>query len=252
MKQVVLIDARGKKRIVSLTGGTVKVGRVGVLDTSGIDESTLGKAIEIGDARFLVLEPGLLDRVESVSRTAQIILPKDAALIILNCDIKAGSIVVEGGTGSGALTIVLANFVRPDGKVVSYESRRDFLRVAKMNLENARMLDACQLKEGDISEGIDERDVDAVILDIPTPWKVIEPAHEALRPGGHFASFVPTMNQVEKTVNELKRNPFVEVRTLETLERQLEVGEMGTRPSFKMLGHTGYLTFARKVESPYP
>ncbi|MFQ6127282.1 MAG: tRNA (adenine-N1)-methyltransferase [Thermoplasmata archaeon] len=247
-----LIDPRGKKRIIPLTGDITKVDRVGVLDTSKIDESTLGKEIKIGDTRFLVLEPSLLDKVQSISRKAQIILPKDAALIIVNCDIKPGSIVVEGGTGSGALTIVLANFVRPNGKVISYESRGDFQRIAGKNIENAGMLNLCSLVEGDITEGIAERDVDAIVLDIPNPWEAIELAHHALRPGGYIASYVPTMNQVERTVRELERFPFIEVRTLETLEREIEVGDMGTRPSFKMLGHTGYLTFARKVATAFP
>ncbi|MFQ5909499.1 MAG: tRNA (adenine-N1)-methyltransferase [Thermoplasmata archaeon] len=252
MKQIVLLDSKGKKRIVSLTGGPVRLDRFGVLDTSRIDESVLGKTIEIGDSRFLVLEPSLLDRVESINRKAQIILPKDAALIVVNCDVVPGRVVVEGGTGSGALTIVLANFVGPGGRVVSYEPRRDFLEVARANIDRAGMLDRCTLKEGSVVEDISEKNVDAVVLDIPNPWDAIGSALEALKPGGHFASYVPTMNQVERTVKELKKAPFIEVRTLETLERRIEVGEMGTRPSFKMLGHTGYLTFARRVEATFP
>jgi len=123
VKQIVLVDSKGRKRIVSLTGGTVRVGQLGVLDTSRIDESSLGNVINVGDAEFLVLEPSLLDRIESIRRKAQIVLPKDAAAIVVNCDIRSGCTVVEGGTGSGALTIVLANFVRPPGMVIAYEAR---------------------------------------------------------------------------------------------------------------------------------
>lgn len=251
MKQIVLVDSKGRKRIVSLTGGTVRVGQLGVLDTSRIDESSLGKVISVGDAEFLVLEPSLLDRIESIRRKAQIVLPKDAASIVVNCDIRSGCTVVEGGTGSGALTIVLANFVRPDGKVISYETREDFRRTAEENVKRAGMLDACSLREGDVINGVEETNVDAFVLDIPNPWKAVESAFRTLRPGGRLASYVPTMNQVEKTVRELRKRPFIEIRTIETLEREIVVGEMGTRPSFKMLGHTGYLTFARKVEVPF-
>lgn len=252
MKQIVLIDSKGKKRVIPLTGGSVKVGQVGVIDTSRIDAGILGKTIEIGSTKFLVLEPSLLDRVESIRRRAQIILPKDAAAIIVNCDIKPGSIVVEGGTGSGALTIVLANLVRPDGKVVTYEARGDFLGIARKNIKNAGLLDFCLLKEADVTKSLAEKDVDAIVLDIPNPWEAIELAHNALRPGGHIASYVPTMNQVERTIREIEKFPFLETRTLETLEREMVVGDMGTRPSFEMLGHTGYLTFARKVIEAFP
>jgi tRNA (adenine57-N1/adenine58-N1)-methyltransferase len=252
VKQVVLIDSKGKKRVIPLTGEITRINGLGVLDTSKIDESTLGNTIEIGDTKFLVLEPTLLDRVDSITRKAQIVLPKDAASIIVNCDIKSGSTVIEGGTGSGALTIVLGNFIRPNGEVISYESRKDFLKIARRNIKNAGMLDFCSLKEADITKNLAERNVDAVVLDIPNPWKAIGLAHEALKPGGRIACYVPTMNQVERTVRELEMHSYIELRTIEILEREMVVGDMGTRPSFKMLGHTGYLTFARKVIEVFP
>lgn len=252
VKHVVLIDSKGRRRVIALTGGAVRISRFGVLDTSRIDESTLGSMIGIGDAKFLVLEPTLLDRVESITRKAQIVLPKDAASILVNCDIKSGSKVIEGGTGSGALTIVLANFVQPNGEVISYESRKDFLKIARRNIKNAGMLGFCSLREADITRDLAERDVDVVVLDIPNPWDVVALAYEALKPGGRFACYVPTVNQVERTVRQLEMYSYIELRTIETLEREIVVGDMGTRPSFKMLGHTGYLTFARKVTESFP
>jgi tRNA (adenine57-N1/adenine58-N1)-methyltransferase len=247
VKQVVLVDSKGRKRIVPLTGETVKVGQLGVLDTSTIDESVLGRMINIGDAGFLVLKPSLLDRIESITRKAQIVLPKDAAAIVVNCDIRSGCMVVEGGTGSGALTIVLANFVAPDGRVISYETRDDFRGIAEENVRRAGMMDVCTIREGDVIKDVDVSDIDAFVLDIPNPWKAVESAYEALRSGGYLASYVPTMNQVERMVRELEGRPFIEIRTIETLGREMVVGDMGMRPSFKMLGHTGYLTFARKT-----
>ena len=53
--------------------------------------------------------------------------------------------------------------------------------------------------------------------------------------------------QVEKSVQAIQHHPFIHVITLETIQREMIVGEKGTRPSFHMLGHTGYLTFARKI-----
>lgn len=230
----------------------MRVDKFGVLDTTRIDETSVGRILSIGQAKFLVLDSGTVDRIETIRRKAQIILPKDAASIILSCDIRSGCTVVEGGAGSGALTIALASFVHPGGKVISYEAREEFLEIAQDNVEKAGIADVVEFRLDDVTRHLEESTVDAVVLDIPNPWDALGGVHRALRPGGHFASYVPTMNQVERTVHELQKLPFVGIRSTETLEREIEVGEMGTRPSFKMLGHTGYLTFARKVESRFP
>ncbi|MBA3044047.1 tRNA (adenine-N1)-methyltransferase, partial [archaeon] len=177
----------------------------------------------------------------------QIILPKDSAIIMLYCDVKNGCRIVEAGVGSGALTIALANFVRPDGKIISYEKRNDFADFAKRNIENAGLGEYVEIKLGDVTESIDEKNADAVILDIPNPWDAVKNAYNALKVCGHFCSYSPTMNQVEKTVKTLKHD-FIEIKTFETLQREIVVGEGGVRPSFDMLGHTGYLTFARKAK----
>ena len=65
--------------------------------------------------------------------------------------------------------------------------------------------------------------------------------------GGRFVSYSPTVGQVERTHAALREAAFSDVRTFETLERELVVGRQGTRPSFEMLGHTGYITAARKL-----
>ncbi|MCG2827175.1 MAG: tRNA (adenine-N1)-methyltransferase, partial [Thermoplasmatales archaeon] len=103
-----------------------------------------------------------------------------------------------------------------------------------------------EIKLGDVTESIDEKNADAVILDIPNPWDAVKNAYNALKVCGHFCSYSPTMNQVEKTVKTLKHD-FIEIKTFETLQREIVVGEGGVRPSFDMLGHTGYVTFARKI-----
>jgi tRNA (adenine57-N1/adenine58-N1)-methyltransferase len=167
--------------------------------------------------------------------------------IIYHCDIKSGDFVVEAGSGSGALTILLANFVRPKGKVISYEMRNEFLKIAEKNVKNSQLSDYVKFKKGDVTEKISEKNADSVILDLPNPQDVLENAFFTLKLGGHLATYLPTINQVEKAVRKMRDLDFAEIKTIETLQREIVVGEGGVRPSFDMLGHTGYVTFCRKV-----
>ncbi|MEM1673249.1 MAG: tRNA (adenine-N1)-methyltransferase [Candidatus Bathyarchaeia archaeon] len=195
---------------------------------------------------FIVFKPSIRDYVYKSLRGTQIIYPKDIALIILYGNIQPGSRVVEAGTGVGALTTALASYVRPNGMVYSYEIREEFLNVARKNLERAGLLEYVELKNKDITQGIDERDIDAVILDMATPWLVVPHAYEVLKGGGFFVSFSPTIDQVMKTVEELRVYGFAYIETIECLVRRIHVEKGRTRPETLMTGHTGYITFARK------
>lgn len=195
---------------------------------------------------FIALKPSIKDYIFKVSRRTQIIYPKDIALIILFSNIQPGSFVVEAGTGAGALTIALANYVKPSGRVYSYEIRSEFLDIARKNLKRAGVLEYVELKNKDITQGIDEKNVDAVILDMATPWLVVPYAYKALKGSGFFTSFSPTIDQVVKTVEELKANDFTNIETIECLVRRIRVEKGKTRPETLMTGHTGYMVFARK------
>ena len=115
------------------------------------------------------------------------------------------------------------------------------------NIQMANLDKYVVTKLRDITEGIDEDNLDAIILDIPNPWDVVKHSWDALKPGGYFCSYSPLILQVEKTVKEIRKNKFIEIKTLENIQREMIVSDFGTRPSFDMLGHTGYLIFARKV-----
>ena len=198
-------------------------------------------------AKFYAFKPLVRDYILKTRRRTQIMYPKDMGLLILLTGIGPGSRVVEAGTGSGALTSVLANFVRPSGRVYSYEIREEFLKDAEANLRRAGLSDCAELKLGDVTEGIDEEDVDAVVLDLAVPWLVVPHAYRSLKGSGILASFSPTIEQVMKTVEALKEHPFAEVETVELLMRRMNIGENRTRPETLMIGHTGYITVARKV-----
>jgi tRNA (adenine57-N1/adenine58-N1)-methyltransferase len=124
--------------------------------------------------------------------------------------------------------------------------REDFLEVARENVGRAGLAGRVQFRHGDVRAGI-EGPVDAVVLDLPDPWNAVHAAYDALAPCGHLATYSPNMEQVKETVLAVGKLPFIEVRTVEVLEREMEVREQGVRPSFAALGHTGYLTVARKV-----
>lgn len=199
---------------------------------------------------FHVLRPLVRDRILKTDRRTQVLYPKDIGYLLLQLDVGSGSRVVEAGTGSGALTLALANSVRPEGMVYTYEINPKFQRVAAGNIERAGLADYVELKEGDVTEEINEGEVDAVVLDMATPWVVVPLAYEALAGGGVFASFSPTIEQVMKTVYAINEHPFKDVETVELILRNITVAENKTRPQTLMIGHSGYMTTARKVLEP--
>jgi tRNA (adenine57-N1/adenine58-N1)-methyltransferase len=209
--------------------------------------STIQSSLNI---EFALLKPLLSDYIMKSARQTQINYPKDIALIIMFSGIGPGSLVVEAGTGTAALTTAIAHYVRPSGKVYSYEIRNEFLETAKKNLKRANLLDFAELKSKDITEGIDEDNVDSVILDLAVPWLVIPHAHKALKPSGTVVSFSPTIDQVVKTVEALRESGFADITTVECLLRGMQVERGKTRPHTLMTAHTGYITYARKIARP--
>ena len=223
--------------------GYVELGELVGKDFGATVQSSLGIA-------FTLLKPTLTDYIMKSSRKTQITYPKDAALIVMFSGIGAGSRVVEAGTGTGALTTTLAHYVKPDGKVYSCEIREEFQKVAEKNLKRAGLLEFVELKSKDVTAGIEEHDVDAVILDLATPWLVAPHAYEALKPSGIVVSFSPTIDQVIKMTEALKEQNFICIETVECLMRAMQIARGKTRPHSLMTGHTGYITYARKALRP--
>jgi tRNA (adenine57-N1/adenine58-N1)-methyltransferase len=244
---VLLVDEKGKKFLFTVEDRIQRIKGLGVYNPGDLIGKKLYENIVIGNRTFSVIEPSISDKIKAIERKAQIILPKDGMFIIYHCDIKSGDRVLEAGAGSGALSILLANFIRPKGKVISYENRNEHLKVAKRNLLKAGLLDHVDINKGDVTENIKEKNLDAVVLDIPNPWDAVENGYSALRPGGHLAVYTPSVNQFEKTHTKMREFGFGEITTLETLQREMMVRDRGVRPSFDMLGHTGYITFTRRL-----
>jgi len=247
IKPVVLLGAGGERHMIRPGTGMRQVHNLGVVDTDRLALATPGSAVSIAGKEFTVLEASLLDMLACMRRGPQIIVPKDAAQILIGCCIGPGMRVLEVGAGSGAMTMVLASAVGLDGKVVSYESSPKHAKIARANLESAGLAGTVELREADAGTCADSEAYHAAVIDMPEPWGVLGAVTGALRPGSYICAYVPTMNQAERTVRAMRDSGFAETRALENIQREIEVGEGGTRPSFEMLGHTGYLCFGRKL-----
>lgn len=245
----VLLRRGASPLLVRVARGPQPVGDRGVVDLSSHIGQSPGGVLDWSGATYRLVRPSLSDLLAGVRRGAQIVTAKDAAHLLFLAGVSPGSRVAEAGSGSGALTIVLAHSVGPTGRVVSFERRPDFLAAARANVERAGLLDRVEFRPRDVAvEGIDEVELASVVLDLPEPWEVAASARAALQVGGYLATYTPTYNQLERTVRALREQRFEAVRALELIERGLHVGEGGTRPEFEMLGHTGFLAAGRKVE----
>jgi tRNA (adenine57-N1/adenine58-N1)-methyltransferase len=251
--ETVLVRHRaGDAHLLRLLPGPQTVEGVGIVDLGPAIGAAPGTVVPWAGVPYRVLRPTVADLLAQVRRRAQIVTPKDAQALLFLGGVAPGGRVLEAGAGSGALTVVLAAAVGESGRVLSYDRRRDFLDVARANVEATGLGARVEFRERDVArDGFDTTGATSVLLDLPEPWSVVEAARTALLPGGTIALYTPTYNQLERSVRALREAHFEEVRSLELLERALHVGEGGTRPEFEMLGHTGFLTGARWMGGPW-
>lgn len=248
-----LIGSRDKRFMVLLRAGGALHTHEGVIGHDQILGQPWGRHVRTHLGKpFLVLEPSTHDLILHVRRQSQIIYPKDAGYILLKMSIHPGVRVVEAGSGSGGLTIAMARAVGPHGRVYSYESRQDMQQNAIRNVSQLGLGEVVDFKLRDIASGFDETDADALFLDVRTPWEYLEPARRALKPGGFFGSLVPTTNQVSELIAGLDACHFFHIEVEEILLRAYKPVSDRLRPADRMIGHTGYVIFARWIPCVTP
>lgn len=247
---VLLVDAKKRRYLVTLTDGKEFQSHAGVL----AHELLVGQpeGIEVATTkgqRFRAFRPTLSDYVLAMPRGAQVIYPKDLGPMLLLADISPGVRVLESGVGSGALSMAM---LRAGATITGYELREDFAARAAKNVNSflgSELAANYVIEVRDCYEGIDETDVDRVVLDLPEPWNVVPHAEKALRPGGIILSYSPSITQVIQFTEALGRAPFAEVSTTEVLNRTWHIEGQAVRPDHRMVAHTGFLTRARLLAS---
>jgi len=199
-------------------------------------------------APFFLLQPSLSDILNELPRTTQILYPKDIGYILIQMGVAPGQTVMEAGTGSGSMTIALATAIGAEGKVISYEQKPDVQNLARKNTERVGLASRVTFKLRDIQAGFDETDADAFFLDVQNPFDYISQVRNALKPGGFFGSILPTFNQVERTLLALRLHKFAFIEVCEIILRYYKADPSRLRPTDRMVAHTGFLVFARKIE----
>lgn len=254
-----ILDQKRRWLVQVKSGGSFHTHR-GIIEFDDIIGKNYGSVIfskpyNTQGYKFFVLRPLPSDYILHMSRKTQIIYPEDAGLILVYSGISPSSVIIEAGCGSGALTCILGNFVRPNGHIYSYDINQKSIRRATLNVEKAELEDVVTIQYGDIlNDDFDHKNVDVIVLDMATPWDAIKKIKKYLKYSGTVVSFSPTIEQVKKTVSSMKEQKFVEVNTYELIKRKIQVKENATRPEIRMIGHTGYLTFGRKIndmKNPY-
>jgi tRNA (adenine57-N1/adenine58-N1)-methyltransferase len=194
---------------------------------------------------FTVVEPNLIDLMGKMKRGAQVITPKDASLILAYTGIPSDSLIVDAGSGSGFLSIFLANYCK-EGKIVTYERNEEFHKKVIENIKLSCLKNIEAKKRDVLKKFFDEKDVDMVTLDMKGAEKIVSKCHGILKSGGWLVVYSPHIEQVEKVRSEIEKNDFTQVRTVESIVREWKSDYGFTRPKNKGLVHTGWLTFARK------
>lgn len=251
--KVLLIDGRGRRHLITLQSGGQFHSHIGIVAHDDLIGGPDGGTIRTSSgSSYTAFRPTLADYVLKMKRGAQVVYPKDVALILVEADIFPGAVVVEAGSGSGSLSLALARAVGPEGRLISYEVRADHHAQALENLKrwyegSEGIPENVEMRSADLFAEPPQEDVDRLILDLPEPWHAVGTATEALRSGGIMCCYVPTVPQVQRIVEAMKLGGFALVNTIEGLVRSWKVDGQSVRPDHRMVAHTGFLITGRKL-----
>lgn len=245
-----LLDSKARRYLITLAEGGEFHSHTGVLAHDELIGSEEGTTFRSGrGSRFIAFRPTLSDFVLKMPRGAQVIYPKDLGPILLMADIFPGARVLESGVGSGALSMTM---LRAGAEVIGYELREEFAERAHANVVGFLGADAAgryRVELRDCYAGIDETDLDRVVLDLPEPWQVVKHAVRALRPGGILLAYTPTIVQAAHLREVMSTAGLAIAETTEVLHRSWHIEGQSVRPDHRMVAHTGFLTTARTLKS---
>ena len=246
---VIVAMPTGKRRLMRVEADRDWHSTNGVLSMQDVAAADYGEEVRTSLGLPLRLyKPGLYDLVTGIKRQTQIIYPKDIAHICLRLGVGPGRRILEAGSGSGALTLAFSWFCGPDGEVHSCEAREEFHQLARRNLSWAGLGDNVTLYHRDIAEGFPVQGVDALFLDMRTPWEHLRHVPKALRPGARLGFLLPTVEQVSALLRGLEQGPYDDIEVCELLLRRWKPLADRLRPDDRMIAHTGFLVFCRLQE----
>ncbi len=221
---------------------------LGIIDVGSTIDLEYGSFVVTNkDKKVYLLPPSIYDFVMKSQRTTQIVYPKDYGYIAARTGLKNGFKVLEIGTGSAALSTFMASIVRPEGHVYTFDVNDDFMSIARKNLEKSGMTEYVTLSHYDPEKISQMTDIDLVIIDLGDPWVYLDVVHPSMKSGSSVVCICPTMNQLEKLSTQFFISGFIDTEYIETFLRRIEAREGKTRPNMRMIGHTTYLGFGRKI-----
>jgi tRNA (adenine57-N1/adenine58-N1)-methyltransferase len=250
-ERALLIDQRDRTYLLTLAEGATYHTHGGTLAHDAVLGRPEGVRLETSGGMIVTaFRPRFADYALKMKRGAQVVYPKDLGPILTYGDVFPGARVLEAGTGSGSLTIALCRAVGREGRVVSFEVREEHHAQAVENIEGAfgKVPEQLDLRIGDVAEvGRTGETFDRCLLDLPEPWAPLEELRDALEPGAVLCAYLPTTGQIQELVGALPAQGFLHLETFETLRRSWHVTERSVRPDHRMIGHTGFLTVARRL-----
>jgi tRNA (adenine57-N1/adenine58-N1)-methyltransferase len=250
-ERILLVDQRGRRYLMTLRGGETWHSHGGGVPHDLVIGSEEGVVVRSATGMtFRAFRPRMADFVLKMPRGAQVIYPKDVGAIIVEVDVFPGARVLEAGTGSGSLTLALCRATGAEGRVVSYDVREEFQTKAAANVEAffGKVPDWLELRAGDVREVVGGGETfDRAVLDLPEPWGALDALSAVMTPGGIVGTYLPTTVQVQQLVLALGAAAYEHLETFEVLRRSWHVTERSMRPDHRMVGHTGFLTVARRV-----
>ena len=243
-----LIGSKQKYFIINLIKGGIFQTHRGIVKHDDLIGKKWGSEIfSHKESPFYLFQPGIEELIKTTKRNTQIMYAKDIGYTLLKLSIINGTKVIEAGTGSGSLTQIIAAVIGNEGHLYSYEVRPEMQNLAKKNLRRLGIEERVTFIQKNIEDGFDQKNIDAIFLDVPNPYDYLEQVKKALIPGGFFGTILPTTNQIIKLLIELRRKKFVFIEVSEIMLRHYQAEETKLRPTDRMVAHTGYLIFARPI-----